>query len=202
MILITGATGFVGQHLVNSIVERFPCDEIRVFARRAPEEKLWPKSVEISIGSFESLSDLDAATCGVNAVIHLAAILEPKPGKIHEMEKINVEGAKNLFLAAARSGTKHFIHLSSSSVYGYPRSEKPYKEDDPKNPATPYGVSKWKAEQELLGIDSRGTVLNILRSPGILWSGKQKTGLSVPKNTFSESRSGITGRYTCPSYSC
>lgn len=171
MILVTGACGFIGRHLVRALNERFPDRIIRAVDRIRPEADMLPDGVEFVCGLLNDTALLSAAMQNVGVVVHLAAMVEPDSREIKEMRQINVDGARNVYTAAVASGCKFFLHMSSAGVYGPPRSPLPFREDDAACPVTPYQVTKWESEQALCQIVTKDTTLNILRPAGIYGPG-------------------------------
>jgi nucleoside-diphosphate-sugar epimerase len=171
MILVTGATGFVGRHMVRALKTRFPTEPVRVLTRTKPSLEVLPEGVEVFIGALEQPEFPAAVVQGVNLVIHLAARVQPDSREITEMRRVNVEGTRRLYSAAIAAGCKIFLHVSSAGIYGPARSPAPRREEDVCTPVTPYQVTKWEAEQALNQIDPLHTVLNIIRPGGIYGPG-------------------------------
>jgi nucleoside-diphosphate-sugar epimerase len=171
MIVVTGASGFVGRHVVGVLKRRFPRESLRALTRTKPSPEVFPEGVEIFVGALEQ-SELPAALVqGADLVIHLAARVEPDSREIAEMRRVNVEGTRKLYSAAIAAGCKMFLHISSAGIYGAPRGPEPRREQDVCTPIAPYQVTKWEAEQALNQIDPRHTVLNIIRPGGIYGPG-------------------------------
>src|SRR3977135_3171520 len=114
MILVTGASGFVGRHLVRALKRRLPTESIRALTRTKPSIEVLPDGVEIFIGALEQPELPAAVVQGVDLVIHLAAKVQPDAREITEMRRVNVEGTGKLYSAAIAAGCKTFLHVSSA----------------------------------------------------------------------------------------
>ncbi|TBC86571.1 NAD(P)-dependent oxidoreductase [Rhizobium leguminosarum] len=151
-VLITGATGLVGERLLPRLVEAgFTC---RVLLRTG---KGYPEGVEAVTGDILDLSSLTNAVCGVSAVVHLAAVFRTQDADL--IWKSNLDGTRNL-LAAVKAHTPNarFIMSSTSHVYNKDNSH-PGREDDPVDPQHAYPASKVAAEKELCESDLNWSIL-------------------------------------------
>jgi nucleoside-diphosphate-sugar epimerase len=171
MILVTGATGFVGRRLIPALRQRFPTKPIRILARTLPAPDTFPEGIQVFLGDLEDTEVATAVVRDTEVVIHLAAKVLPHAREIGEMRRANTEAARNLYSAAVAAGAKLFVHMSSAGVYGPPRSAAPFTEDDACNPTTAYQISKFEAEEALRKMEPGQTTLNILRPTGIYGSG-------------------------------
>jgi nucleoside-diphosphate-sugar epimerase len=171
MILVTGATGFVGQHLLRAIRSRLPDRPMRILSRATPRPGALPDGVQVVLGDIADPKLAAAAVQGAYGVIHLAAKLQTNAHGIQEMRRVNAEGARNLYAAAVAASVRLFVHMSSAGVYGPRRSADPFREEDVCKSITPYQVTKFEAEEALRQIDPKETRLNILRPPGIYGPG-------------------------------
>ena len=117
MILITGATGFLGQHLVDEFLASGY--EVRVLVRNAAERNLpWGKLVEVIDGDILDVLSLGKAVNGVDAVVHSAAMVSFWPKKREELMKVNVEGTANVVNACLDEGVPQLVHVSSIAAIG------------------------------------------------------------------------------------
>ena len=169
-VLVTGAHGFVGQHVVRALRERFPTTPVRGLDAARPSADP-PDGVELLYGRIEEPEDVHEAMDGVGIVIHLAAKVQPSSRDSSDLWQVNVEGTRTIYSAAAAAGCKLFVHMSSAGVYGNPRRPDPFHEDDAACPETPYQRTKWEAEEALRQISSQDTTLNIFRPAGIYGPG-------------------------------
>jgi nucleoside-diphosphate-sugar epimerase len=106
MILITGASGFIGEELIRSMNEK-----VRVISRK--NLKLG-KNAEIFTGNLTDREFVSKAMKGIDRVIHLASIINPNDKNIF---KVNVDATKYLVDEALKSNIKKFVYLSSDNVF-------------------------------------------------------------------------------------
>lgn len=132
MILLTGATGFVGGHLVKSLLgERLA---VRCLVRSAsPRLGRLPPGAEPLFGDILDGASLKKACRGIETVIHLVGIIQEKPGAT--FRAIHVLGTKNMLAAACEAGVKKFIHMSALGTR--------------EGAASRYHQTKWEAEEEV-----------------------------------------------------
>jgi UDP-glucose 4-epimerase len=164
-LLLTGATGFVGQHLVSALIQRNLPYQIAVRAQAGNSAR--PEC--ISVGDINAHTAWSQALEGVTDVVHLAARVhitqETSSDAYAAFRAVNTEGTLNLARQAAACGVRRFVFLSSIKVNGEgsPRS---YLETDTPAPEDAYAVSKGEAEQGLWKISAdTGMEIVILRIP-------------------------------------
>lgn len=166
-VLVTGATGFVGSHLVDLLVERG--ERVRILARPGEEvTRLAQVGVETHRGDLTDRASLEAAVDGVDRVLHCAARMGPW-GPEAEYELVNVRGPKILAEAAMAAGVRRFVHVSSIDVHGLAVGDRvdemaPYGIE-----RDPYCRSKIAGESALQHlIKERGAPVTIVR-PGLIY---------------------------------
>lgn len=162
-VLITGATGFVGRELI-SAARSFG---LRAALRSAPVPGLAVESV--MVGDIDGRTNWTEALSGIDCIVHLAArvhVMNPSAADRREFERTNVVGTEHLAIAAAESGVKRFVFLSSVKVNGEMTVNRAFRADDAPHPLDDYGRSKLEAERRLLKIDAEsGMRVAIIRPP-------------------------------------
>lgn len=121
MLLITGATGFVGRRLLGRLAESGY--EVRALLRPSPRNPRIPKGVPIqaAVASLSDLRGLRSALVGIDRVIHLASAT--RRGGAGDLSGVDVSGTRNLCRAAADAGVEQFIflsHLGADRASAYP----------------------------------------------------------------------------------
>ena len=184
MILVTGATGFVGSRLVERLVEN---NKVIKACIRQNNKKIFPGAVTTQIDGLTANTDWAAALSDVKTVIHSAARVhvmnDLSADPLVEFRKVNVEGTLNLARQAAAAGVRRFIFISSIKVNGEGTEPgKPYTADDIPAPSDPYGISKLEAEQGLLRLATEtGMEVTIIRPVLVYGPGVKANFLSMMK---------------------
>jgi len=168
IIAVTGANGFIGQHLIRELENRGHSVRavVRTDAAAAAVDKL-PETV-ITRDPYDA-DAWRAALEGCDAVVHLIGLAhgaaERAEDELERFRRVNMEITERVRDACRRIGVKRLIYLSSIKAVGE-GSEKPYAEDATCNPTTAYGISKREAELLLLGGASDGPPeISVLRPP-------------------------------------
>lgn len=150
LLALTGATGFIGQHLVRELPRRGY--RVRVLLRRP--SSLPPQSASAVIGDLARPRNMSAALEGADAVIHSAGFTDGMSGiPEDDYRALNTEATINLARAARRAGVKRFIFLSSVRAQCGPTTDKILTEADDPNPTDAYGRSKLAAERGLAELE-------------------------------------------------
>lgn len=173
-VAITGATGFVGKHLINVLMEKgFSAEDLVIIGRRQTDLS----NVTFYKGSIDRKTDYRKALGSVDVIIHCAARVhlmnDTESEPLTEFRSVNTLGTLNLAKQAARTGVKRFIFLSSIKVNGESTSGKiPFTASDKLAPEDPYGTSKAEAEQQLLELGKQtGIEIVIIRPPLVYGEG-------------------------------
>lgn len=151
MILVTGATGFVGGHVVRALANAG--ERVRALVRDASGAgALDDVDCEVVPGDVTDAESLRAAVEGCSAVVHLVAILTGKPA---DFERVMTEGTQSLLDAARDAGVTRFVHMSALGT------------SDATKDTVPYYRAKWAVEEAVRG---SGLGHSILR-PSFVFAG-------------------------------
>ncbi len=173
-VLVTGATGLLGSHLVERLLEQGY--EVRALARKTSDTShLKTTGAEIMFASFEDCNAISATVHDVDVVIHTAARVMPGWGTWEDFESAAVKGTKNLLEACVEAGVKRFVYISSVTVMGknclqdIPADESTSCDIGPVNRHTFYEWSKLMGEQTALEYNQQGNINVTVVRPGMIY---------------------------------
>lgn len=168
MILVTGATGFVGAALVERLAREGV--ETRACVRR--NDVPMPDGIHtVLVEDLTANTDWSHALTGVGVIVHTAARVhvmnDVTNDPLAEFRRTNVQGTLNLARQAVAAGVRRFVFISSIKVNGEATELGfPFSAGDMPAPLDPYGVSKMEAEQGLRAIGTQtGLEIVIIRPP-------------------------------------
>jgi nucleoside-diphosphate-sugar epimerase len=167
-VLVTGAGGFLGRHVVDRLLVRG--HEVRAVVRPASPIPVWPNTVEVFRADLRTADNLLSAFDGIDAVIHLASATSGN----EDVQFASTVVATERFLGAmAKSSVRRFVHVSSLVVYDWARPKTIMDEDTPllDSPYDMGGYTIAKVWQERIVTNfskTRSLDLTILR-PGFIW---------------------------------
>jgi nucleoside-diphosphate-sugar epimerase len=194
-VLITGASGFVGA----ALAERLERNGRKV--RRSVRQARRPG--DVATGDIGPDTDWSEAVAGVDAVVHCAArahvLREEISDPLSAFRAVNRDGTLALARAAARAGARRFVFVSSIGVNGGTTDGRPFAPSDVPHPHTPYGVSKWEAEQGLAAIATEtGMEVVVVRPPLVIGPGAKgnlgtiagliRRGLPIPLGGITQNK--------------
>ncbi len=142
--LVTGGTGFVGSHLIESLRRRG--DDVTALVRSpAKAAALGRAGVRLVEGDLDALDALRRASEGAEVVYHVAGRVAARDDT--EFLRANRDGTANLLAAAAESGRPRFVLVSSLAAGGPAARGGPLTGAEPPRPVTAYGRSKLAGEE-------------------------------------------------------
>lgn len=159
-ILVTGATGFIGQNLTR-LNQDFRC------VVRSGEKHSFTDSY--SVPTIDESTEWADCFDGVNSIIHLAGLAHNKSNTDDEYRAVNTEGALRLALKAAEAGVKRFVFVSSIGVNGTNSYNRVFLPSDVAKPHNPYSRSKYEAELGLWDISKQTGLEVVIVRPTLVY---------------------------------
>ena len=130
-VLVTGGTGFVGPHVVHALrAKEVPVRALVRDPARASRLAAW--GVELATGDVTDPASLGVACAGVDAVVHLVAIIRGRPA---DFERVMAQGTRDVVAAAQQAGVRRFVLASALGL------------DERSKDAVPYFAAKWEMER-------------------------------------------------------
>jgi nucleoside-diphosphate-sugar epimerase len=199
VVLVTGASGFVGRHLAPALAREG-------WAVRRAVRRPSGNGEEVVIQSIGPATDWQTALTGVDAVVHLAARVhhQNEEHAVTLYQDVNVEGTLHLARSAANAGTRHFIFVSTVLVHGRSNDGRgPFSEADTLTPRGLYGMSKATAEAGLKALTEQCDMhVTVVRPPLVYGSGAKgnfallanavKRGIPLPFATINNHRAFLS----------
>lgn len=183
-ILVTGANGFVGRVLCETLVRAG--HSVRAAVRNPTAAIAGSESV--AVGDLNADTDWSRALAGIDTVIHAAArahILHDSPDNAALYIRTNADGTCGLIEAAARAKVDRLVYVSSIKVNGEATANAPFTASDPPGPLDDYGRSKLAAEALVLAAASAGKLDGyIVRPPLVYGAGVRANFLRLMRWTW------------------
>jgi dihydroflavonol-4-reductase len=151
-ILVTGADGLLGSNVVRELLNRG--NEICAFVQPGRQQKtLDGLAIEKFWGNLLDVDDITKASLGCDAVIHCAASTSVWPTRSAIVNKVNIDGTKNIIKAIYQNNINRLIYIGTANSFGFGSKDKPGMEGNPYKSGT-YGLdymdSKYTAQQFIL----------------------------------------------------
>ncbi len=188
MILVTGATGLIGSHLIQQLINNN--QTVRALYRNTIPNYTGSEKVEWVKGDIIDIGSLEDAMQNVQQVYHCAAIVSFNPSKRNELYKTNIEGTANVVNACINRGVKKLLFVSSVAALGRIRVDKPIDETmnwTPETSNSEYGKTKYMAELEVWRGMGEGLEVAVVNPVIILGAGDWNSGSSsIFKSAYDE----------------
>lgn len=169
--LVTGATGFIGRHLVKALVERGV--RVRALARSAERgREIAGPNVEVVVGDFGDPAVIPHLCEGVDVVYHLASVMR---GRWEDFQLVDIAGARRLLKEAKRAGVRRLVFTSTLGAYpvgdlpdGAVVTEEKVPGDSPEH-VSPYARAKLTIERMFLSAAASGEIEVVVTRPGLVF---------------------------------
>lgn len=168
-VLVTGATGLIGRHLVEKLVHAE--HRVRAFVRpQTSAPSLDRLGVEVVRGDITDANAVEQAVVDCQLVFHLAAAHETT-GMLTKKDVLaaNVRGTENVARAAMRAGVKRLVFTSTSCVCGRAVRDPKVDENTKTRPDSPYCASKLQGEQVLLSLYKKNALPVVIARLSAVW---------------------------------
>jgi len=190
--LVTGATGFLGSHIAERLVQRG--DDVRALVRPTSDTTfLESLGVELAIGDVTSAPTLTAALEGIDTVYHAAAKVDDW-GPWSDFRAVTINGTRNMLKAAIAAGSQRFLYVSTDGVYRYADLHKGVDETSPYEqkfgPLDYYRRSKTAAEKIARRIHRSGSLPVTIVRPALIL-GERDTSMLPGVVAFLKSPSAV-----------
>ena len=175
-VAITGATGNVGTSVLRALSGDTSIDEIVGIARRRPQLSV-PRTTWVCADVVTD--DLVTAFGGADAVVHLAWLIQPSRDR-ETTRRVNVEGSRRVFEAAAAAGVGTIVHASSVGAYSPGPKDRRVDESWPTGgiPTSFYSRDKSDVEAILDDVEQAHPQIRVVRlRPGLIFKGEAASGI-------------------------
>ena len=192
MILVTGATGFVGSYLIKDLLRSG--QKVRAIKRSTSTLELlesYAAQVEWIEADLNNIGELDAALLDIEQVYHCAGLVSFQSNDFEKLMKVNIEGTANLVNACLQNGVKKLLYVSSVVTLGIPENDKLIDENYNAHTSKlrfDYFLSKRLAEMEIWRGNAEGLETVVVNPGGIIGAGYWH---HEPLNVFETVQTGL-----------
>ena len=155
-VLVTGATGFVGQHLCRELSDLG--FSVRTLLQMAKQSEIFPSELELThfFGDLLDVASLETACANTDILVHLGGVAHVDNLSEKILQEINVEGTRNILQVAIRNNVSRIILMSSSLASDAEKG---------KRKITEYGRSKIAAEELVRTAHQQGDIEGVVLRP-------------------------------------
>ena len=166
-VLVTGASGFVGSHVVREMLDHGYT--VRVMVRTEGQALAFRSlGVETVLGDLQKPESLADVVRGVGSILHIASIFRQAGLPDEVYRDVNATGTQRLIDTAAAAGVSRFIHCSTNGVHGGIKNP-PGNENSPVKPGDVYQESKWEGEQIAMRAFESGRIRGAVLRPAMIY---------------------------------
>jgi ornithine--oxo-acid transaminase len=170
--LVTGATGFIGGHLAQRLVQEG--HQVRCLVRATSDTTTVDAlDVEVAVGDLTDARSLARAAEGCRYVFHCGALVSDW-ATAKEIAHINVAGTRNLLEASVAASVQRFIHFSTTDVYGYPGGAAVDETHVPTGFRNWYAQTKLAAEAEVRRMEKAHSLDAVILRPATVYGPRSK----------------------------
>jgi nucleoside-diphosphate-sugar epimerase len=191
-VLVTGATGLLGTHLIRELLLRR--EQIRALVLPSESaETLTRRGVEVVRGDVTDASTLGPAVDEIDVVFHLAGMMGVyRP--LSDYRLVNVAGSENLYKAALATGVRRFIHTSSHTVYGLGYGRFLTEEDALRPDPDPYSISKAEGDHLIRRLMHASPMETVIIRPGTFFGPGDRLHFGRMAQKVKDGKGVIIGR--------
>jgi len=191
-VLITGATGLLGGHLIKELQQRG--EDIRALVLPVENaDKLEKQGVGIVRGDITDANTLGPAVEDVELIFHLAGMMGVwRP--LADYRLVNVTGSENLYKAAQKAGVRRYVHTSSHTVYGLGYGRFLTENDALRPDPDPYSLTKAEGDRLMRRLMLNSNVETVILRPGTFFGPGDRLHFGRMAQKMKDGKGVIIGR--------
>ena len=191
-VLITGATGLLGGHLIKELQQRG--EDIRALVLPVENaDKLEKQGVEVVRGDITDASTLEPAVQDVELIFHLAGMMGIwRP--LADYRVVNVTGSENLYKAAQKAGVRRYVHTSSHTVYGLGYGRFLTENDALRPDPDAYSLTKAEGDRLMRRLMLNSEVETVILRPGTFFGPGDRLHFGRMAQKMKDGKGVIIGR--------
>lgn len=191
-VLITGATGLLGGHLIKELQQRG--EDIRALVLPVENaDTLEKQGVAVVRGDITDASTLKPAVQDVELIFHLAGMMGVwRP--ISDYRLVNVNGSENLYKAAQKAGVRRYVHTSSHTVYGLGHGRFLTEKDALRPDPDPYSITKAEGDRLMRRLMLNSDVETVILRPGTFFGPGDRLHFGRMAQKMKDGKGVIIGR--------
>lgn len=191
-VLITGATGLLGGHLIKELQQRG--EDIRALVLPVENaDRLEKQGVEVVRGDITDGNTLGPAVKDVELIFHLAGMMGVwRP--LADYRLVNVTGSENLYKAAQKAGVRRYVHTSSHTVYGLGYGRFLTENDALRPDPDPYSLTKAEGDRLMRRLMLNSNVETVILRPGTFFGPGDRLHFGRMAQKMKDGKGVIIGR--------